>query len=480
MIKKYKSLPEGVKASFWFLVCGFFQKGISVITTPIFTRILSTEEYGQFSVFSSWLSILTVFVTLNLGGGVYTRGLIKNKDNKNSFIASMQGLTATLVFIWTVIYLVFKSMINEMLGLTTVQVLAMLVLMWISAILGFWSTEQRTDLRYKLLVVITLIVSVIKPTLGIFLVLHSDDKVTARILGMLLVDVIAYAWMFIYHVYIGKRYFDKAVWKYVILFNLPLIPHYLSMSVLNGSDRIMIGKMIGEGEAGIYNLAYSISQIMTIFNSALLQTIDPWLYKKIDANETSEITRIAYPSFLIICTINIILIAFAPEAVLIFAPSSYQNAKYIIPAVAMSVPFMFAYNFFAVFEFYYEKTRYIATATIIGAIANIFLNYVCIKQFGYFAAGYTTLMCYMLLALLHYFFMNKLCKQNNIEKVYDEKKLLMIVFTFLILGFMFLASYNNTIIRYGLLLIIAIVVLCMKQKLIKIISDLLSVRNNTK
>ena len=64
-LEKYHSFPVQVRASFWFLICSFLQRGISTLTTPIFTRLLSTAEYGQFNVFNSWLSILCVFITLN-------------------------------------------------------------------------------------------------------------------------------------------------------------------------------------------------------------------------------------------------------------------------------------------------------------------------------------------------------------------------------------------------------------------------------
>ena len=66
---KYNLMPIQVKASFWFLICSFLQKGISVITTPIFTRLLTTSEYGQLNVFNSWLGIITIIVFL-VGAGV--------------------------------------------------------------------------------------------------------------------------------------------------------------------------------------------------------------------------------------------------------------------------------------------------------------------------------------------------------------------------------------------------------------------------
>lgn len=48
LVKKYTDLPIQVKASMWFFVCAFLQKGISFITTPIFTRLLSTSEYLEY------------------------------------------------------------------------------------------------------------------------------------------------------------------------------------------------------------------------------------------------------------------------------------------------------------------------------------------------------------------------------------------------------------------------------------------------
>ena len=63
---KYINLPIQVRASFWFLICTFTQKAVNVITTPIFTRLLSTSEYGEYNVYTSWLGIFTVFISLNL------------------------------------------------------------------------------------------------------------------------------------------------------------------------------------------------------------------------------------------------------------------------------------------------------------------------------------------------------------------------------------------------------------------------------
>ena len=76
IIKGYKGLPVQAKASFCFLICAFLQKGISVISTPIFTRILTTAQYGQYNVFTSWMDIVSIFVSLRISYGVYGQGLV--------------------------------------------------------------------------------------------------------------------------------------------------------------------------------------------------------------------------------------------------------------------------------------------------------------------------------------------------------------------------------------------------------------------
>lgn len=478
-LQKYKILSLEIRASIWFLICSFLQKGISTITTPIFTRLLSTAEYGNFSVFNSWLSIVTIFVTMNIYYGVYIQGLVKYEDDRNIFSSSLQGLTLCLTIVWSVIYGLFHGFWNRLFGLTTVQMLAMLVMIWATAVFNFWAAEQRCECRYKQLVIVTLLVSLAKPLVGIIFVLNADDKVTARILGLALVEIVGYLGLFFSQVIRGKKLFSKKYWLYVLGLNIPLIPHYLSQTVLNGADRIMISRLIGDSEAGIYSLAHSLAMIMTLFNTALIQTIEPWIYKRIKAREESQIAGIAFTAMIVIAFLNIILIAFAPEAVTIFAPESYYDAIWVIPPIAMSVFFMFTYNLFAAFEFYYEKTKYIAVATMIGAVSNIILNYIFMYYFGYYAAGYTSLFCYFLYAVFHYIFMSKICRDEmGGAVVYDLKKLLLITMSFLGIGTLFLLTYRHIMVRYCLIIILFLVIVIKRKFIMKIMKEMVDVRNS--
>lgn len=168
----------------------------------------------------------------------------------------------------------------------------------------------------------------------------------------------------------------------------------------------------------------------------------------------------------LIGTLSVIAMAFGPEIIKIFASKEYYDAIWVIPPVAASVYFIFLYSLFANIEFYFEKTKFVMIASCGGAIANIILNYIFIPIFGYYAAGYTTLVCYIMFSFAHYYFYLRVLKEHKeIGKIYNNK--FIFGFSILILAFMFIMPmlYNDYNIRYCLILAMIIIVL-MKRKYI--------------
>lgn len=476
---KYRQLPVQLRASFWFLICSFMQKGISIITTPIFTRLLSTAEYGQYNVFNSWFSILSIFITLSLYNGTYLQGLVKFDKLKDEYSSSLQGLSTLLALTWLGIYFLFRNFWNKVFDMNTIQMVCLIVMCWTTSVFGFWATEQRVEYKYITLIVVTVLVTLLKAALGIVaVVICKTDRVTARIVTLTAIEFLVYIWLFLAQMRKGKKFFSKDIWVYALGYAIPLIPHYLSTSVLSGADRIMIKVMVDESSAGIYSLAYSIAQVMNMFNTSLIQAMDPWLYQKIKQRRTGEMQKAAYPSLIAVGAISLLVIAFAPEVVSIFAPPEYREAIYVIPPVAMSVYFMFSYHFFACFEFYYEHTKYIASATMVVGIANIGLNYVFIHIFGYVAAGYTTLFCYVMYAAAHYCFMRKVCKDEMGGVMpYKTGILIAISAVFMVLGGLFMITYDHaTFIRYGIVLALLLIGMFKRKKVLAMVSWLLNLR----
>lgn len=473
--KYYQNLHEPVKASLWFLICGFLQKGISMLTTPIFTRIMTDAEYGRFSVYNSWLSILQIVVSLNLAAGVYTRGLVKNEEDQDRFSSSMLGLSTTCILIWSVVYFLFRNTINQWLELNTVLMVAMLLEIWSHAAYQFWSNRERVNYKYKKLVVLTLIYVILRPLLGVLCVLQVDTQhqVEARVLTTVLVNLILFTVLYIAISKKGKQFYNKEYWLYALKFNIPLLPHYLSQMVLNQSDRLMINSICGPTETAYYSVAYTLAMVLLILNNSVSGTMNPWIYKAIKNNETHKIGKVSYGVLGLIALLNMIVVLMAPELLGILAPDSYMAAVWVVPPVTVSVYFTFLYNLFATFEYYYEKTYYVTIATVAGAVLNIVLNAVFIPKFGFVAAGYTTLVCYILYAMAHYFFMKKVTKeQMNGAVIYDARIIIGIGAALVMGAAVIMLFYTKPLIRYGLLAAVLIGMVLKRKALLGVIQVL--------
>lgn len=468
----YQKLQPPVKASLWFLICGFLQKGISLLTTPIFTRVMTDAEYGRFNVYNSWLGIVQIIVSLNLAAGVYTRGLVKNEEDQDRFSSSMLGLSTTCVLIWSVIYAIFHRTINRWLDMTTVLMTAMLVEIWAHAAYQFWSNRERVHYRYKKLVVLTLSYVILRPVLGVIFVLRADEfhQVEARVLTTVLVNVALFAGLYVSIAKQGKRFFNKKYWLYALKFNIPLLPHYLSQIVLNQSDRLMINSICGPAETAYYSVAYTMAMVLQILNTSISGTMNPWIYKAIKANDLKKIGKVSYSVLALIAALNLAVVLAAPELLGILAPNSYQAAVWVVPPVTVSVYFMFLYNLFATFEYYFEKTHYVAAATVAGAVLNVALNALLIPVFGFVAAGYTTLVCYILYAFAHYYFMRKVCRAYmEGTEIYDARIILALGLGLLGCAFSVMALYNLPLIRYGMLLLFAAAAVWKRKALLGLI-----------
>ena len=126
-----------------------------------------------------------------------------------------------------------------------------------------------------------------------------------------------------------------------------------------------------------------------------------------------------------------------------------------------------------------EKTKLIATATSAGAFFNIILNYIFIRIFGYYAAGYTTLVCYMIYAAFHMYFMRQICREQlNNEQPYSLKIYGGITAVFLMLGFVFMVSYSCIIVRYSMFGIMIITIAVFHEQIVRVIKNILNLKRN--
>lgn len=471
---RYSALSKVKRATLWITLSGFVLRGISFITVPIFTRLLTTDEYGSFSVYQSWESVFVYVVTLGVAYGGFNNGMVRYPDDREGYTSSVMGLICMMGTFWCAIALIFPEQVSSLLGMPDSYVLLMLIEVMASEVYDVWVCRARYDFEYRKVVGAAIFLAIGVPALGIPAIMISQNKVLARIVG----EVIVYVGIAIVVGGItlrrSKRFFCWDYWKFTLLFNIPLLPHYLSQVILSSSDRIMIGQMCSASDAGVYSIAYSAGMIMTVLTSSLSSTVIPWLYRKMEEKDYDRVGKVGLELLGMLGIAILLMDALAPDIVAILAPAKYGAAMKLVPVIAASVFFMFMYSYCSNIEFFWEKTRVATVASVIAAVLNIVLNLVFIRIFGYEASGYTTLACYVVLGVTHYAFSQRVARQKIGRELLSGKTMWGMAAVLMMVSVAFASIYQYPAARYGILIVIVLICYAKRRLIIDKLKEIRS------
>lgn len=455
---------DNLKATFFIGISMFLTSGINYLTTPIFTRLISLSEYGLISKYNSLYLIISVIATLTLSRpGILNVGLHDHKNSRWSYLSCMLGLITVSTFLISIVVVFLGDRLSEVLQIPFSLIVLMLLACFLQPATTFWIYKQRYEYKWKAVCTVTIGTAVLAQVFSILAVLwfrgyENVNLGVVRLYSSNVITLFVAMIIFIRICSLGQKFIDFGLWKATLLFALPLIPHYLGFSLLNGMDKIMIGNMVGDDKVGIYSLSAIISTVGLLVWQALGVSIIPFIYKYLDLGDYYVIRSRVKPilEFVAICCIAISFLA--PEIIVVFGTKEYMEGVYIIPAVTAGTFVHILYDLFSSYAFLKKKSVYIMIATVLAAITNVILNYICIRHFGYLAAGYTTFISYVVLAFFHYRFSIylggiPLFKGRNICLI------VLLVFSLCSLPMMFL---ENIAVR--LVLLIGLITLIFKRK----------------
>ena len=460
----YDNMPLPIRASFWFTICTILQKGISVITLPLFTDLLSTDEYGKVSVFITWENIFILVTSLSLSSGIFNTAMIDYENERNKVVSTYLGLSSLITLVFYLFFFLNPQPWVIICGIEKKYIHLIFLHLLLAPAYNLWLALNRFEYKYKKIVIFTFLFSLFVPLISYIFVKNSDNHADSRIVSMAIVESIFYLILFCLIFIKGKTFFNKDFWKMAIIVNVPLIPHFLSGNILNQSDRLMINSMVGSSEAGIYSVAYSISVLIQLFIGNINVSIIPWLYNKIKNNDTSNVSSIINYITLIVSVGIFMFMLFVPECLKFLTAPDYYPAINIIPTLLVSTFFIYLYNLFSNIELYYKKSIYITVASCLSAFLNILLNYYAIPLYGYVAAAYTTLISYCRYSVLHYIFMIHICK-NSCSNIFNIRFLIINSILLIVLSIFISQIYTHIILRYSLLFILLILVFLFRNKL---------------
>lgn len=436
-----------LNAGLWYTLSSFLTKGIVFITTPIFTRILTGEEFGEYCNFVAWSGIITIIASMEMHATVNRARY--DFDNIDGYLSSVAiSGTITTCVLWTVVQL-FSSFFCQYLSMDIRWINLLFLTTLVSPALSLFQAKNRIKYQYKTFVFLSFGSVFLSTIVSLLLVLLMSNKLIARIYGqygtIFIIDICVY----FYIIFKGHQ-FKWSECKYALLICIPTIPHLLSMYILNQSDRIMIKQFCGATETAYYSLAYSCAMIPMMLAQATNIAWSPWSSEMIFGGNFEKIKRFSYYYICFFYSILVSIFFLGPEIIYILGGEEYASSVDVMLPIVMGAAFQFLYSLYVGLEQFAKRTVGMALASVTVAIINVALNWIMIPKFGYTAAAYTSLISYAFLLTIHYF----LATKTEYIAAYDTKFIFISVLFLLLLMFAFMWLYTiSSLIRYVLALV---------------------------
>ncbi len=396
------------KAGVWYVISVIFVRGISFFATPFLSRLLTKEQYGILTVYDSWLRILFPILTLSFYASV-ERAKYEFEEEYDAYIASIQlAMTGACLAAAAGIFFLHRQ-IGKILNMTDIMLVIMVFYVWAQSAINSFQRREKLLLRYWQNIVITACATVLPTILSISVLFwykgigNEDELLYVRIFSFYIPQILVGMAVAVLLFRRGHVCFSKKYIKFAVEFSFPLIPHVLSMEILNQSDKIMVGRLAGDEKAGVYSLGVTVMWIILLVSQAVGDAWMPWLYDKLKRREFIPVGETWKEMIRLFGMFGWLVVVFAPEIVWIFGGSFYAEAVYLVPPLTIGVmAHFFSYSYISAEQFY-KRTFYVMAVSVAAVLLNLLLNYAGILIFGYTAAAFATAFCYTFMMIAHAF-----------------------------------------------------------------------------
>lgn len=430
--------------------------GISMLTVPITTRLVSPEEFGKSSLFTLVQSIFSVITLFGLDQAFvrfYNDKTIDAKKLLSHCLILPFGLC--VIFILGIIlfgrelsFYLFGQNETLIMGLLCFNLPALVVVQFSMLII-------RMEMRGRTYSALNVTTQIINFSV-LLLFLNFYEKTFRSIVFATVASSLCSMCLSIFFTRdswkLKNNKVDGNLIKQLLLFGMPLIPATMLSWVLNSFDKLALRTWSSFEELGLYAAAFKIvgllSIIQGIFTTAWVPVAYKWHEEKVDSKKFEQVST----SILAVMSIIFSLIVIFRDVIMLFLGSEYRNTTTIF-ILLLFVPLLFTVSETTSLGIAFaKKTIYNVYVSLLAVIVNVIGNYLLIPTYGAIGAAFSTCISYMIYFYVRTFFSRKLWYKFKMMKYIINFGLLFIV-SFLLcqLGF---SSWGRLIIVVISLLII--------------------------
>ena len=136
-------MSESAKSAAVYTIATLFSRGLAIITVPIFTRIMSTDQIGVVNLYTSWYTMISAVATLSLTSGGYMVAMKEYPNQRDQYQSSVLTLTSIIALIIALVYFAISSVWNTLIGLPSGLIILMLIGFFFAPASGWGRTPAR-------------------------------------------------------------------------------------------------------------------------------------------------------------------------------------------------------------------------------------------------------------------------------------------------------------------------------------------------
>lgn len=401
---KYSSLAGNMLL---FTISNFGSKIISFLLVPLYTYVLTTEEYGTVDLLSTTATLFIPILTLNIQDAALRFGMDENYSPKDVITTALRinGIGGTILAVALAV-IGFTGLID-----IPAEYLAFLFILYLfSSLNNTFTLYLKAKEKVSVLMVSGILNTLFMCVLNLLFLLVFRWGITGYLLAMSGASIVAV----VYQLFAGAIYKDvelkreKNITREMLCFSIPLVANSLAWWINSASDRYILTFMCGVAANGIYSVAYKIPTILTTVQNIFYNAWSISAIKEFDKEDKDGFIGNIFSlySFVSVMACSVIMIFNITISSVLYAKEFFEAWK--------CVPFLLVgtvFNGMALFEgclfTAVKKTKEVSATTLVGAAVNIICNFIFIRYFGALGAALATMLGYVVSYIVRSVMMRK-------------------------------------------------------------------------
>ena len=427
-------------------VSNFGSRILTFLLIPIYTAVLTTEEYGSFDIIYTTVSLLLPVLTLGISDGAM-RFLLDNKDNKSDIYRITLRVVLT-----SVVVVALLAGLNSIFNILPVVKSYWLFFLCHYIVFTLYQVSQdiaRGLDKLKNLAISGLVNSVALLVFNLLFLLVFKWGLNGYFLANIVANLLATLVIVFstkYYKDINRREkIDGELRKEMIKYSRPMVLNSVGWWINNVSDRYVILFILGAAANGVYSVAYKIPTILSVFQTIFNQAWTVSLIKGYDSEKSRKYVEDVYGVYavlmLVLCSATVLFNK--TIASFLYFGEFFIAWKYV-PLLVFAALFSSLSGLLGAIFGAEKDSKALSSTTMIGAVVNVILNIIFINLMGVIGAALATAISSFVVWLSRYIKCQKYIR-------FHGANMLRHVFSFLLLGVQVLicSIFDNTII-YGI------------------------------